>query len=127
MSKGRCQGCKHWTRKPDLLRIEVSSYRYKKDSERIFSCKYLKWAWEDDAMAHHYWRGKADFVVKSRTRAVIGDCDSEGFYYTGAGGHADDDAKTPANSLGYSDGEACQAYFHTGEDFGCVHWEERDG
>jgi hypothetical protein len=47
-----------------------------------------------------------------------GDCCNEKFVYTG-------EKKTPKDGLGYWDNEGYDAGFETGEDFGCIHWEER--
>ena len=58
----------------------------------------------------------------------IGKCGNKNFIYTAAGGCQEDDlinALTNPRALLYSDSEAYQAYFLTGEKFGCIHFENK--
>lgn len=37
-----------------------------------------------------------------------------------------DDKWPPKDGVAYSDNESYEAWFETGEDFGCIHFEERE-
>jgi hypothetical protein len=55
----------------------------------------------------------------SYSEIYSGNCDSDKFIEASAG------VKIPKDGLEYWDYEGYSAGFSTGEDFGCIHWENR--
>lgn len=51
----------------------------------------------------------------------FGDCHCEKFKYD-----PEVEAVTPTDCLTYTDAESCDAYFKTGENFGCIHFKPTD-
>lgn len=109
-----CKDCIFWKRRPDIAELKC----FRPDGSHYESVDYLG---ECD------WRGTKVEVIKT-TPCHYGKCSNEKFVWTCAGGCVDEDAeRTPKDGLGYSDGEAHSAYFHTGEDFGCIHYQYHYG
>ena len=69
-----------------------------------------------------FWtRGKLDMDRENAFRLRMpseqyGGCSNPKFVYPQNG------SEPLPDGLTYADGEGCYAMFHTGEDFGCIHW-----
>lgn len=61
-----------------------------------------------------------DWRTETASDAPYGYCNNSKFVYTGDGD------KTPEDGLGYWDCESYKAGFQTGENFGCIHFKERE-
>lgn len=61
------------------------------------------------------------FVDKPYKPQKYGDCNCEKFEYEEYGNY-----KNIKDKLVYSDYEGYSAYFYVGEEFGCIHWKQKD-
>ena len=67
-----------------------------------------------------HWTKYTDKYDVERFATHSGECRNDKFVYNDS--TLDNGVETPKDGLMYWDGEGYQAYFNTGEDFGCIHW-----
>lgn len=64
----------------------------------------------------HWKRFNDEMDIKYGGGPDAGNCMSDKFIY--------ESGQAPANALAYWDYEGYAAGFHTGQDFGCIHWTQ---
>ena len=111
-----CKNCKFWKRR------------------KLYYRKWIHKWWNGVTGKLDEWNAKpftipddGKILEEKEQDSMFGECTQGCMQYTQGGGCIEDDDLGNNNSDGliYSDGEAYGAYLYTGENFGCVHWEEK--
>lgn len=112
-----CKGCKFWERRPVVATVRRTRRLIGGGLGTFVDVLYM-----DQIDKLHV--GKVLCIV-SEKRCHYGKCSNPKFVYTQTWEVRGDVEKTPGDGLSYNDDEGQGAYFHTGQDFGCIHFEEK--